>query len=250
MKIDVRAILSGILISVPAIAQVPPRAGVTSTLQPAPTPAQQLRAARGSLLKASIAADPYIPGPTQPGSKAVSLFSVAAPEPRMLKKHDLITIIVREESNYSSKGKTDLKKDASVNARLNQFVRFDLGDLTIKGAGAGTTPGVNLTATRDMTGDAKFDRKDVVTLRITAEVIDVKPNDTVILSARKQIKIDDEEQTIIIAGTCRAEDVGADNTILSTQLSDLQMAKTHKGAVRDTTKRGWLTKLLDAANPF
>jgi flagellar L-ring protein precursor FlgH len=244
------SILIALSLAVPALAQVPPRSNATSTLQPPPTPAQQLRAARGSLLKAGLAADPYAPGPSQPSNRSVNLFAVNAPEPRVLKKHDLITIIVREESNYSSEGKTDLKKEASVNARLNEFVRFDLSNLTIKGGGAGTTPGIDFTGKREMTGDASFDRKDVVTLRITAEVVDVKPNDTVVISARKQIKIDDEEQTIVIAGTCRAEDVSSDNTILSTQLSDLQMAKTHKGAVRDNTRRGWLTKLLDAANPF
>lgn len=232
----------------PLVAQVPPRSSNT-TFQPPATPAQQLRAARGSLLKANLQADAQ-GNPSLPSTKSVSLFAVSPPEPRTLKKHDLVTIIVREESNYSAEGKTELTKEARVNAQITDFVKFDLANLSINGGGVTSSPRIAMNGTREMTGDASFDRKDVVTLRITAEIIDVKPNDTVVLAARKQIKIDDEEQMIVIAGTCRAEDITSDNTILSTQLADVEMAKTHKGAVRDNTKRGWLTKLLDVANPF
>jgi hypothetical protein len=31
---------------------------------------------------------------------------------------------------------------------------------------------------------------------------------------------------------------------------DKNVTKSHTGAVRDTTKRGWLTKLLDVISPF
>ena len=48
----------------------------------------------------------------------------------------------------------------------------------------------------------------------------------------------------------RAKYVLPDNTVLSTQLYDLELNKQHSGAVRDTTKRGWVPKLLDAINPF
>ncbi|HEV7299656.1 MAG TPA: flagellar basal body L-ring protein FlgH [Tepidisphaeraceae bacterium] len=240
-----RALLLTIALSTPVVAQVPssPGPSTVARLQPPPTPAQQLRMGGGSLMRAGQANG-------APQAAGVSLFSVTPPEPRTLKKHDLVTIIVREESNYTTEGKTDLKKEASVTAKLSEFVELDPGNLRIKAMPTGATPGVNFSASREMTGDGSVDRKDVVTLRITAEVLDVKPNDTVVLQARKQIKIDDEEQSIIIAGVCRAEDITADNTILSTQLGDVQMTKLHKGAVRDNTKRGWLTKLLDRANPF
>ena len=41
-----------------------------------------------------------------------------------------------------------------------------------------------------------------------------------------------------------------DNTILSTQMYDLDLQQTTQGTVREATKRGWLPRLLDAINPF
>jgi flagellar L-ring protein precursor FlgH len=78
----------------------------------------------------------------------------------------------------------------------------------------------------------------------------VKPNGTLVLQGRKKITTDDEYQQFLITGIARAEDVTADNTVLSTQLADFNLRKTHKGAVRNATKKGLIPKLLDVINPF
>ena len=110
--------------------------------------------------------------------------------------------------------------------------------------------GRNLTGNRNFKGEATVDRADSFITRITAEVVDVKPNGTLILQARKKIKNDEEEQVFICSGICRVEDVTPDNSILSTQLFDLEVTKTSKGQVKNSTKTSVLHKLLDFLNPF
>jgi flagellar L-ring protein FlgH len=53
-----------------------------------------------------------------------------------------------------------------------------------------------------------------------------------------------------MSGVCRAEDVGVDNSVLSTQLANLSLSKQTAGEVRDGVKRGWMNKILDEVNPF
>jgi len=200
----------------------------------------------GSLLKATLNSN------TDPGQaklSKVSYFAVPIPEPRTLKKHDLVTIIVREQSQFSSEGTTDLKKEGGLDAKIDQFIQFDTANLSFNNS-VGTAPQIKVGAKRNFKGEGTVDRQDSLTMRIQAEVVDVKPNGTLVVQARKRIKTDEEEQSITLSGMCRAEDVLADNTVLSTQLFDMDVAKTHKGAVRDTTKRGWIPKLLDFVNPF
>ncbi|WP_428938119.1 flagellar basal body L-ring protein FlgH [Fontivita pretiosa] len=216
--------------------------------QPAQDSAEAMRRAGGSLLRASVAA-------AQDANQArladVSFFAVPEQQPRTIRKHDLITIIVREESEYKSEGSTDLKKEASIEAQLEEFIRLKLRNMEVEGGAIGSTPpAIKADAKRDFKGEATVDRSDRFVMRVTAEVIDVKPNGNLVLQARQRIKTDEEEQMFILSGVCRAEDVTPDNTVLSTQMFDKELTKTHKGAVRDTTKRGWLPKLLDAINPF
>ena len=71
-----------------------------------------------------------------------------------------------------------------------------------------------------------------------------------VIQARQRIQTDEEVQTFILSGICRAEDVTPDNTILSSQMFDKSLTKNHQGAVRETTRRGWLSKLLDVISPF
>ena len=202
----------------------------------------------GSLLAAQLAARP---DPAQVKPSQVSFFAVAEPEPRTLKAHDLVEIIVREQSDITSKGTNNSSRDSQLDAKVANFVKLSLANLTLKGlAPPSATPEINVSGTRSFQGQGEVDRSDSFTARITAEVLDVKPNGTLVLQARKRIKTDEEEQSFVLTGICRVDDIAADNTILSTQLFDLELQKNHKGSVRDATNRGFIGKLLDVVNPF
>lgn len=217
------------------------------------TPSEMMARSNGSLLRASLAAQPPPPtgtiGPTDPLSQ-VSFFHVPPPEPRTIKKHDLITIIIREESQSKSDAKANMKREAEFDARLEEFIKFASG-LQITGGGVtNPVPSIKASGEREFKGNGNVDRRDSFTARIQAEVVDVKPNGTLVVQARKRIKNDEDEQTFILSGVCRAEDVTADNSLLSTQLFDLELTKSTRGPVRDSTKRGNIHKFLDWLNPF
>jgi flagellar L-ring protein precursor FlgH len=204
----------------------------------------------GSLLKAQLARDPKKEDPDRVKYSAMSIMAVPQQKPRVVKKHDLVTIIVREESQSSSQGTTDLKRNTDLNAQVDAWVSLNLKKLALDAHAPGTAPQIKGEFSRDFKGDASVDRTDTFTARIGAEVMDVKPNGTIVLQAHKHIKSDEEEQEFTLTGTCRAEDIGPDNTVLSNTLNDLDVRKNVKGAAKDTTKRGWITRLLDWGNPF
>jgi flagellar L-ring protein precursor FlgH len=202
----------------------------------------------GSLLRATMMAKA---DPSQAKLAQISFFAVPAPEPKTLKKHDLVTIIVNEASSASSKAQNDLAKNVELKAEIAQMIKLKLGKGSIYGLPTPTSaPGVDFTGDRTFHGQGEMDRSDTITARITAEILDVKPNGTLVLQARKHIKTDDEEQQFILTGICRAEDINPDNTVISTQLYDMSLQKNSKGDVRESTERGRLPKLLDFLNPF
>ena len=86
--------------------------------------------------------------------------------------------------------------------------------------------------------------------RIQARVIDVKPNGNLVLEARKRITVDEEDQIATLSGVCRSKDVTAQNSVLSTQVADLEISVSHTGAARDASRRGWAMRLFDLLRPF
>jgi len=204
----------------------------------------------GSLARAQIQSMPQLP-PDAKRFHDTSFYAIPEPEPRTIRKHDLVTIIVREESAFSTKGTIDAKRDATIDASLDEFIKLRLKNWEVEGAGIGPTPpAIRASGNREYKNEGTANRSDSLTARVTGEVVDVKPNGTLVLQARKTIKTDDEEQQFVLSGTCRVEDIVADNTILSTQLYDMRVEKNTKGAVRGATKRGWLAEVLDAISPF
>lgn len=181
---------------------------------------------------------------------AVSFFNIAPPEPKLFRKHDLVTIIVRESSSADSEGKAEAEKEAKLTADLTQFIRLNLSPVGFENVVEGDPPKIDLSGKRSYDMEGKIEREDNFITRITAEVLDVKPNGNLVIAARKRIITDDDEQLFLLTGICRAEDVTADNTILSTQLGDLDLRKFTEGSVRDATKRGLLPRFTDWINPF
>lgn len=206
-----------------------------------------VRQTNGSLLQAQLAAQV---NPAQVQASQVSFIAVPEPEPKLLKKHDLVQIIVNEQSEIASKGTNNSTRDSELDAKVDSFVKLRLKDLSLLGLQPTTTPEIKMSGIRSFQGQGDVERSDSFTARITAEVVDVKPNGTVVLQARKRIKTDEEEQQFILTGVCRAEDITTADTVLSTQLFDLELQKNHKGDVRDATKRGLVGKLFDLINPF
>src|SRR5260370_30053068 len=85
---------------------VPPAASTnTMALQAAAL----MRQTNGSLLQAQLAAQP---NPAQVQASQVSFIAVPEPEPKLLRKHDLLTIIVNEQSEITSKGTNNSTRDS------------------------------------------------------------------------------------------------------------------------------------------
>ena len=251
----------------PAFAPAAPRpAARDEEPPPAPTAADLLETSGGSLFRASVRAELFDPptldrsaggaglagGAALPQVGRVSFFAVPEPEPRFIRKHDLVTIIVREQSDFQSQGQTDVKKEAELRALFEQFIGLSLATNVPAGRNVvvNSAPEISLRGSREFKGDGSVRRSDSMTARVQAEVLDVRPNGNLVLVARKRIRTDDDVQEIVLTGTCRAEDVTLDNSVLSTQMHDLDVTKRHEGTVRNATQRGRLPKLVDWIDPF
>ena len=193
------------------------------------------------------------PNPISQEVAKASYTAVSLPPPRKFAKHDLVTIIVRESAESDVSATMETEKETGVKGQVNAFPRLVLSDLLeaqLRDNVISDPPSVDVGFKRDYEGSGDYKTEDTVTTRITARIIDVKPNGTLVLEARKFQTIDKETLEITITGTCRKEDIGSDNTVLSTQLYDLNLSKKHTGSIRRATRKGLLTRILDTIFHF
>lgn len=187
-----------------------------------------------------------------PALKQLSLTVVETPKPKSFEVHDLVTIVISENSKQTSNQVLDTKKDTTLQGNINKFpdIAKFFTDGQIQNAQSSPVVGVDVTSKDNVKGDGKYSRDDTFTDRITAEVIDVKPNGRLTLEARRTVQKDEEIQTLVLSGDCRREDVTNANTVLSTQLMGLTLLVHNEGNVKDTASKGWITQVLEAVFNF
>jgi flagellar L-ring protein FlgH len=175
----------------------------------------------------------------------VSLVSCKIPPPRKYALHDLVTIVVRESTEAAAQSDLNTNKQDQLTS-LVQLPGLLTGFLNgFSSSSLPQNPQANVQYQNQFQSTGDYDRKDTFTTRITAEIIDVKPNGNVVLEAHKYTKSDKETLDMVLTGTCRKEDIGSDNTVLSTQLADLHLTKNHKGSIHGASTKGVISRALD-----
>lgn len=185
--------------------------------------------------------------------RQMSLFAIAPPQPREFREHDLIQIIVREQSQATSRAELETEKTYEMQGQVSRWPAFDLAQLLQLRIDAGRTTGMpelDLGFEKTFEGEGDYRREDDLAARITAEIIQVLPNGNLVLEARTQIKTDREVSTMKVTGVCRPDDITVANTILSNQIHNLVIDKVHSGELRKATEKGIIARALDAVFAF
>lgn len=182
--------------------------------------------------------------------RATSMMCIEAPRPKVFAIHDKVTIIIDETSKQSSKQTLDSKKNYDLTNTLAQFPGLAAFlDQELRN-GILDPIKVDLHSKNAFKGEGTYDRSDRFTAKITATVIDVRPNGSLVLEARKTKVTDEESQTIVLSGECRQEDVTTSNTVLSSQIADLTLVTKNEGQVKDSSTKGFIPRVLEAIFNF
>ncbi|MCL4220731.1 MAG: flagellar basal body L-ring protein FlgH [Phycisphaerales bacterium] len=180
-----------------------------------------------------------------------SMLYVRPPEPRTYMAHDLITIIVDETSKQEASQSLDTKKEATADMTVKSVIDpWELLELRLRQGALNNQSLLGTNFNQEFKGEGDYERSDRFSAKITAEVIEVKPNGTMVLQATKVIQKDEEVQTLVLSGVVRQEDVTDRNTILSSQMANLSLTVQNEGDVRSAAQKGLLTRVLEAVFNF
>ncbi len=181
--------------------------------------------------------------------KAASWTFVPSPPVRTYRLHDIVSIRVDETSRSRAEGNAESRKNTLYDVILRDWLKLD--GFAIKPAPqANGDPRVRGTTNQLYRADASTETRESMTLNIAAEIVDVRPNGTLVLEAHKTIWHNDNAWDTSLTGICRAQDIGPDNVLLSRDILDLQIHKQERGHLRDGYRRGWFQRWLETLNPF
>jgi flagellar L-ring protein precursor FlgH len=158
--------------------------------------------------------------------------------------NDVITIVVNEATSAVSTGATNTARTSTAAS----------GITGLAGALPATSALTNLLTSSNaqkLQGTGTTSRTSTLTTTLSARVVDVTPNGTLIVEGTKDLSVNSERQTVVVRGLVRPSDLTTANSVLSTQVANLEVHVTGKGVVGDAIKRPFfLYRLLLGLLPF
>jgi len=192
--------------------------------------------------------DLYTDSPRPPLIRDYSLIYVPAPEPIVVKMHDIISILVDEKSSVTVDSRFNRNRNETLKAELKEFMRIDeKGNLA---PAALNSPKIDAQLQGRLQSTGQLADREGIQYRIAAIVVDIRPNGNLILEARKSIRSNHDVWEYRLTGEIRSKDVNRDNTALSENIANLDIVKHQRGKVYQSTKRPWGVVLYDWFFPF
>jgi flagellar L-ring protein FlgH len=190
--------------------------------------------------------------PWDPNSNLLAASWTAQPPipARNLRIHDIVAIRVDETATTNAQGNAQSRKTTLYDARLNDWLELVGWDTVKPAKQPDGDPRAQGQQNEVYRGSSSLQTREQVTFNIAAEIADIRPNGTLVLSAKKTIEDNDNTWLVSLSGVCRPQDVGPDNVILSRNIFDLAVRKQELGHVRDGYSRGWFTRWLARFKPF
>jgi len=161
---------------------------------------------------------------------------------------DIITILVQENSTATKNNETKTERNSSLSAAITSFLYSPgASGLLTKG---GQLPAMAYNSDAKHDGSGSINDSENVIAKIAVRIVDVLPNNNFVLEGKRETSFSGEHQTIVLRGVVRSDDVNADNTVFSYNVSDATIQIIGKGTVTDSQRKGWFTRLWDKLNPF
>jgi flagellar L-ring protein precursor FlgH len=144
--------------------------------------------------------------------------------------HDVVSVVVTESLAASTDGQVKNTRSSHASSNISSL----FGALKASNAMQNL---VGQTSASGLTAQGQSTTNSSLATTFGAEVVDVLPNGMLVVQATRQLTFSQQTQLIQLRGLVRPEDVSAQNQVLSTAMTDLELEVTGKGIVNDSTYR-------------
>lgn len=143
---------------------------------------------------------------------------------------DNLTVLIVENSSATTTAGTTANKTGALDGHISDV------------NGVQASAGIGLS--EDFNGGGKIQRSGKLLAQITVQVIAVDDLGNLQIKGEQRIKMNDEEQNISLEGRVRPQDVAANNTVVSTRLSDAHISYVGDGVLGEKQRPGILWRFL------
>ena len=166
---------------------------------------------------------------------------------------DIITVVLTESTQAQRQSGVETSREgsnspmAALQGAFGLSPDFPAGSNRIERA-LKATPFGDLKI--DSKGSGSANQAASLNGAIAATVVQVLPNNSVVVQGQKRLTLSEGSETIRIIGVVSLNDIQPDNTVLSSRLANAQISYRGAGNLASVAKVPWGTNVLNKVWPF
>lgn len=138
--------------------------------------------------------------------------------------NDTIIIQVSVQTTATQSGTVDSERTFTTNSAITGIMGR---------TPAATSPLLSANSSSALKGQGSTASNTLFATSLTGQVIAVLPNGNLVVEAERQIFMNNQHENVIVRGMLRPGDIGPNNTVPSTSLSNLEIEMKGKGIISD-----------------
>ncbi len=167
---------------------------------------------------------------------------------------DILTIKLAERIRASKSAKTNTSRSDEVKVDnptlFGAQVRFDAPRALPLERYKDNTLAAAFGSERTFSGSGDSSQSNSLTGDVTVSVVEVLANGYLVVRGEKTLSLNQGSEFIRVSGIVRPQDIGPDNTVLSSKLADASISYGGRGVIADSNRQGWLSRALGVIWPF
>ncbi len=148
------------------------------------------------------------------------------------RKGDIIRVVINEDASAIQSANSSTSQDSDVGADTGTGILDFLLGFGFSYSDSGSA-------------DGETTRSGTLEANITTQITEVLDNGNLRIAGTKNIKINGEEQKIVLSGVIRPRDIELDNTISSKNVAEAKIEYEGEGPVAEKQRPGLLERLFN-----
>lgn len=154
---------------------------------------------------------------------------------------DIITVTLSENTAATKSANTTTSRETT--ADLQPITGLAGNAINI----GGQSVQLGLNSSNDFSGDAAANQSNSLEGSITVTVVDVLPNNNLVIRGEKWITLNHGDEYIRLTGIIRPLDIDPDNQVMSTKIANARIQYSGTGTFAKAQEKGWLAKFFSSS---
>lgn len=169
---------------------------------------------------------------------------------RAMQKGDILTVVISIDEKAEFTNDTTRSRTGSEGLEIKQLLGLPQRYDAKLPPGASFGDAVDIGSSSDSKGKGSVKRKEKLTLRVAATIIDVLPNGILEISGSQELRVNFEMRELLVTGYVRPGDISRQNEITYDKIASARVSYGGRGQITDVQQPRYGQQVLDTVLPF